>query len=294
MPLPPQFDAAALSSLIPPFKVIPHLIPSFLVHSLQDVDGLHPHSFGLLAASTAVKESYADDSFFIPATPLSIVELLDSYGVKLDGASVAVIGRSRTVGSNQFSLFLSPEQGLPLAILLAKRNATVRIVHSKTSNQEGAIRNADIIISATGKPQMIKGSWIKQGAVVVDVGAHKILTPQGERFLGDVDFNPALQVPSLSLFPSFSFRVGRRFPPFQVASKITPVPGGVGPLTVAMLLRNTLHSAQARSKRPTALNGDSAGSKVFALPPALTVEGVETPAISFQEAIDRLYRPYNY
>jgi len=140
------------------------------------------------------------------------IELLDRSGVDLQGANAVVIGRSNLVG-------------LPVSLLLMHRNATVTIVHSRSKNTDEIVRRADVIVAAVGRTEMVKGDWIKEGAVVIDVGINSVddsTKKAGYRLVGDVDYNAA--------------KVN--------ASKITPVPGGVGPMTIAMLLRNTLNSCK--------------------------------------------------
>jgi methylenetetrahydrofolate dehydrogenase (NADP+) / methenyltetrahydrofolate cyclohydrolase len=146
----------------------------------------------------------------VPCTPLGCIELLDRYNIDIEGKRAVVCGRSRLVG-------------LPVALLLMSRNATVTICHSRTKDLAAEVGKADILIAAVGKPMMIKGEWIKEGAVVIDVGVNAVddaSRARGYRLVGDVEYNVAK----------------------TRASAITPVPGGVGPMTVAMLLRNTVAS----------------------------------------------------
>jgi methylenetetrahydrofolate dehydrogenase (NADP+)/methenyltetrahydrofolate cyclohydrolase len=179
----------------------------------KDVDGLHPYNLGLLAA---------DRARFIPCTPLGIVELLRRYRVHTEGARAAVIGRSILVGK-------------PMALLLSRKheygNATVTLCHSRSADIKTVTREADILIAAIGAPNAVTVDMVKEGAVVVDVGINRIAderAPRGHRLCGDVDFEA----------------VRRK------AALITPVPGGVGPMTVAMLMRNTLQAAEwARGER---------------------------------------------
>jgi methylenetetrahydrofolate dehydrogenase (NADP+)/methenyltetrahydrofolate cyclohydrolase len=149
----------------------------------------------------------------ISCTPLGIMRLLSESGVKIEGANAVVIGRSSLVGK-------------PIAELLLQKNATVTICHSKTADIAAHTRKADIIIAAAGSPKMLKREMVKPGAVVIDVGTTKV----GERLVGDVDFDAVK----------------------EIASKITPVPGGVGPMTVAMLLRNTLQCYKLCTMEPQA------------------------------------------
>ena len=173
----------------------------------KDVDGLHPYNIGRLAS---------DKPRFIPCTPLGILELLARSGVRAEGKRVVVVGRSILVGK-------------PVAMLLSRKhasgNATVTICHSVTSDLGSVTREAEILIAAIGRAHVIRGDMIGEGAVVVDVGMNRVpdtAAKKGYRLTGDVDFESAY--PRVSL--------------------ITPVPGGVGPMTVAMLMRNTLQAAR--------------------------------------------------
>ncbi|MFC4720743.1 bifunctional 5,10-methylenetetrahydrofolate dehydrogenase/5,10-methenyltetrahydrofolate cyclohydrolase [Geojedonia litorea] len=169
----------------------------------KDVDGFHPMNFGKMAL---------DMSTFIPATPFGILELLDRYGVETKGKHTVVIGRSHIVGR-------------PMSILMGRKgfpgNSTVTLTHSHTKNITQITSQADIIISALGVPNFLKAEMVKDDAVVIDVGITRVAdesSPKGYRITGDVDFE----------------NVSKK------ASFITPVPGGVGPMTIAMLLKNTL------------------------------------------------------
>lgn len=146
------------------------------------------------------------DPIFSPCTPHGVIVLLEYYGIKIDGKNAVVVGRSNIVGK-------------PVALMLLNRNATVTVCHSKTSNLEEKCREADILIVAAGKPKMIKGDMVKAGAVVVDVGINR---EDNGGLIGDVDFEEVS----------------------KQAGWITPVPGGVGPMTIAMLLKNTVESAR--------------------------------------------------
>lgn len=171
----------------------------------KDVDGFHPLNIGRLCMTGRTPP------FSIPCTPKACIELLDRYGIDVAGQSVVVIGRSNIVG-------------LPVAMLLLHRNATVTICHSRTTDTEQRVRQADIIVAACGIPGLVKKEWLKPGVVVIDVGINPIDDPskkKGYRIVGDVDY------------------VGAS----EVASYITPVPGGVGPMTITMLLQNTLDAA---------------------------------------------------
>ncbi|VAV85034.1 Methenyltetrahydrofolate cyclohydrolase / Methylenetetrahydrofolate dehydrogenase (NADP+) [hydrothermal vent metagenome] len=162
----------------------------------KDVDGFHPYNVGRLVTGRAI---------FEPCTPRGIMKLIESTGIDLKGKEALVVGRSNIVGK-------------PIAMMLLAKHATVTICHSRTRDLEHAVRMADVVIAAVGVPQMIKGDWIKLGAVVIDVGINRV---EGEGLVGDVDFKKAC------------FNAGH----------ITPVPGGVGPMTIAMLLVNTVESA---------------------------------------------------
>jgi methylenetetrahydrofolate dehydrogenase (NADP+)/methenyltetrahydrofolate cyclohydrolase len=181
LPTPPQVDGGALTTLIDPRK---------------DVDGLTPVSAGLLAQGKPGLR---------PCTPSGCLELLRRHGVELEGAEAVVIGRSDLVGK-------------PVAALLLAANATVTVCHSRTRDLAEVCRRADVLIAAVGRPEMVRGDWIKPGAAVIDVGINR--TEDGLK--GDVAFDEAV----------------------ERAGAITPVPGGVGPMTIAMLLRNTLTAAK--------------------------------------------------
>ena len=163
----------------------------------KDVDGLHPVNQGrLLAGLPGLR----------PCTPLGVLRLLDTTGVALAGARAVVVGRSVLVGK-------------PVAFLLLERHATVTLCHSRTADLAGEVGRADVVIAATGQPALVRGEWIRPGAVVIDVGINR----GGDgRLCGDVEFEPAR----------------------ARAASITPVPGGVGPMTVAMLLANTVTAAE--------------------------------------------------
>lgn len=163
----------------------------------KDADGFHPVNMGhLLMGRPTV----------VPCTPLGIIKMLESISYPLEGKEAVVVGRSNIVGK-------------PVALLLMQKNATVTVCHSKTADLGGTISRADIVVAALGKPQAICGEWIKEGAVVIDVGINRL--PNG-KLVGDVDFEGAK----------------------KRAAYITPVPGGVGPMTIAMLLYNTLENAK--------------------------------------------------
>ena len=173
------------------------------VRADKDVDGFHPENFGRMALNM---ES------FIPATPFGIVELLERYNIDLNGKNAVIIGRSNIVGR-------------PISILLSRKakigNSTVTVVHSRTKNLEFYTKNADIVVSALGVPGFLKGNMVKDGVIIVDVGITRVKDsskPKGYSIKGDVDFDSV----------------------YEKASFITPVPGGVGPMTIASLLLNTL------------------------------------------------------
>ncbi|NLF65995.1 MAG: bifunctional methylenetetrahydrofolate dehydrogenase/methenyltetrahydrofolate cyclohydrolase FolD [Chloroflexi bacterium] len=171
----------------------------------KDVDGFHPVNIGRLAMK-------GREPLFIPCTPHGVMVLLERSGVKISGANAVVVGRSNIVG-------------LPVAMLLQKANATVSICHSRTQDLAAYTRNADILIAAIGRAQMLTGDMIKPGATVIDVGVNRVEDPsakRGYRLVGDVNYEEAL----------------------EVAGAITPVPGGVGPMTIAMLMKNTLRAAE--------------------------------------------------
>ncbi len=190
LPLPKQIDPAAIVSAISVGK---------------DVDCLHPENVGLLAHKGRQPR-------FVPCTPAGIMRLLAEAGAKLAGAHAVVLGRSNIVG-------------VPMALLLLKADATVTVAHSRTRDLPGLCRQADVLVAAVGKPELVRGDWVKPGAIVIDVGVNRIedkSAKSGSRVVGDVAFDEAS----------------------QVAAAITPVPGGVGPMTIAMLLANTLHAAE--------------------------------------------------
>ncbi len=186
----------------------------------KDVDGFHPVNIGKLGMKNR-------EPSFAPCTPAGVIELLDRINVKIEGANAVVLGRSNIVG-------------LPVTLLLLGRNATVTVCHSRTKDIAGVIRQADILVAAIGKAKFVKGDWIKPGATVIDVGVNSVpvLNPDGtqaisektgklrNKLVGDVDFEAVK----------------------EVASAITPVPGGVGPMTIAMLMKNTLLAAQRSAK----------------------------------------------
>ncbi len=189
LPLPPQIDAD---------KVITRIDPD------KDVDGFHPVNAGRLATGLPG---------FVPCTPYGCLMLLRSQLGSLSGKSAVVIGRSNIVGK-------------PMALLLLGDSCTVTIAHSRTVDLPAVVRQADIVVAAVGRAEMVKGDWLKPGATVIDVGINRVAgtEPGKTKLVGDVDFASAS----------------------AVAGAITPVPGGVGPMTIACLIRNTLVSAARR------------------------------------------------
>ena len=177
------------------------------VHPLKDVDCFHPENVGLLVQGRPR---------FLPCTPNGCVQILHRYGIPVAGKHAVVVGRSEIVGKPVAALLAQKESPLGPAAC----NATVTLCHSRTSNLPEVCRQGDILIAAIGKPRLIKGDWIKPGATVIDVGMNRL--PEG--LCGDVDFEAAK----------------------EVASAITPVPRGVGPMTITMLLLNTLSAARAQ------------------------------------------------
>lgn len=171
----------------------------------KDVDGFSPLNIGRLAQK-------GREPLFVPCTPYGCIYLLEKSGVRIEGANAVVLGRSNIVG-------------MPAALLLIGKNATVTVCHSRTKDLPSVIRNADILIAAIGKTEFVRGEWIKPGAAVIDVGINSkpdATKKSGYRLVGDVNFDEAK----------------------ETAGFITPVPGGVGPMTIAMLMRNTLHAAE--------------------------------------------------
>jgi len=176
----------------------------------KDIDGFHPVNIGRLAMK-------GRKPLFIPCTPAGVIRLLEEAGAEFDGAEAVVLGRSNIVG-------------MPAAMLLIHRNATVTVCHSRTKDLPGVCRRADILVAAVGRPQMVKADWVKPGAFVIDVGSNRIDDPESEkgyRWVGDVDFDDVK----------------------EVAGAISPSPGGVGPMTIAGLLQNTLRAAKLAIER---------------------------------------------
>ena len=166
------------------------------IHPHKDVDGFHPQNVGAMCIGQPC---------FLPCTPAGIVELLKRSDIDIEGKECVVVGRSNIVGK-------------PMSLLMLRENATVTITHSRTKNLKEVCQRADILIAAVGKPKMITREYVKEGAVVIDVGIHRL---EGKKLCGDVDFADVE----------------------PVCSAITPVPGGVGPMTIAMLMHNCVTSA---------------------------------------------------
>jgi len=172
----------------------------------KDVDGFHNTNVGLLTLN--------NNPYFVPCTPDGCMELIKSVDPDISGKNAVVLGRSRIVG-------------MPMALLLNQHHATVTICHRQTKNIEEYIKNADIVIAACGQPEMVKGDWLKDGAIVIDVGINSIedkSIDRGYRLVGDVDYNSVKALDRVKA--------------------ITPVPGGVGPMTIAMLMDHTVRSAE--------------------------------------------------
>ena len=171
----------------------------------KDVDGFHPLNIGRLAQK-------GRDPKFVPCTPRGIMYLLEKVVPRLEGANAVVLGRSNIVG-------------MPVALLLVRANATVTICHSRSKDLPGICRQADVLVAAVGRAEMVRADWVKPGAVVIDVGTNRVDDPsrkRGYRLTGDVAFDEVK----------------------EVAGALSPVPGGVGPMTIAMLLSNTLQAAK--------------------------------------------------
>lgn len=185
LPLPDHIDEGKILEAISPAK---------------DADGFHPYNVGRLATGNPL---------FQPCTPYGVMKMLEETGVDLKGKNVVVVGRSNIVGK-------------PVALMCLAAHATVTICHSRTVDLPAKVAAADVVIAAVGVPEMVKGEWIKEGAVVIDVGVNRV---GDKKLVGDVEFSAAA----------------------EKAAAITPVPGGVGPMTITMLLYNTLESAARRA-----------------------------------------------
>ncbi|OAN48080.1 bifunctional methylenetetrahydrofolate dehydrogenase/methenyltetrahydrofolate cyclohydrolase [Paramagnetospirillum marisnigri] len=192
LPLPGHIDSQKVIEAIDPAK---------------DVDGFHPVNVGRLSAGLDA---------MVPCTPLGSLMLLKDVLGKLDGLDAVVVGRSNIVGK-------------PMAQLLIKESCTVTVAHSRTRDLPDVVRRADIVVAAVGRPEMIRGDWLKPGCTVIDVGINRIEAADGtKKLVGDVNFAEAV----------------------KVAGAITPVPGGVGPMTIACLLRNTLVACARQHRLP--------------------------------------------
>jgi len=203
-------DDASINGILVQLPIPDHIDEQTITQAItpeKDVDGFHFQNIGKLTSGNT-------DTAFVPCTPAGCMLMVEEHvGTDLSGLNAVIVGRSNIVGK-------------PMASLLLKANATVTICHSRTADLPGVCRNADILVAAVGRANMIKGSWIKPGATVIDVGINRIeVNVDGEtksRLTGDVDYEEAS----------------------KVAGAITPVPGGVGPMTIAMLMANTLRSAK--------------------------------------------------
>ncbi|MBU1105702.1 MAG: bifunctional methylenetetrahydrofolate dehydrogenase/methenyltetrahydrofolate cyclohydrolase FolD [Candidatus Riflebacteria bacterium] len=186
-----------LPSHLNEFEALQSVVPH------KDVDGFNAVNVGYLSLGVDT---------FVPCTPLGVMEMLKRYNIAIEGKNALVIGRSNIVGK-------------PMAALLTKASATVTVAHSRTRELPALIGNADILVAGIGKPEFVKGEWVKPGSVVIDVGINSVddpSAPRGYRLVGDVEYKSAA----------------------ERAAYITPVPGGVGPMTIAMLLANTLKARQ--------------------------------------------------
>ena len=224
--LPEDFSQADLEDLIKQLNADPYVngilvqlpLPSHLdeervlqlISIEKDVDGFSPLNIGRLAQK-------GREPLFVPCTPDGSIYLLEQAGVKIEGANAVVLGRSNIVG-------------MPAALLLISKNATVTVCHSRTKDLPNVIRQADILIAAIGRAEMVKGDWIKPGAAIIDVGINSkpdATKKKGYRLVGDVEYDSCA----------------------EVAGFITPVPGGVGPMTIAMLMKNTLKAAKIQQDK---------------------------------------------
>lgn len=234
--LPADITQAELESLIKDLNENPNVhgilvqlpLPSHLneervlqlISIEKDVDGFSPINIGRLAQK-------GREPLFVPCTPYGCIYLLERMGVKIDGANAVVLGRSNIVG-------------MPAALLLIGKNATVTVCHSRTKDIASVVRQADIIIAAIGKREFVRGDWIKPGAAVIDVGINgvPVLNPDGTPAISEKTGKPKQK-----LVGDVNFEEAK-----EVAGFITPVPGGVGPMTIAMLMKNTLRAAELQDE----------------------------------------------
>ena len=211
---------SSINGILVQLPLPPHIDEQTVLDEIsqdKDVDGLHPLNVAQLANTKTHapgKSSWSFDAidFHVSCTPQGCIELLDRSGVQIEGKDAVVLGRSNIVG-------------IPVAMLLMQRNATVTIAHSRTKDLQATIGRADIVVAAVGRTEMVKGEWLKPGCVVIDVGINSkddATKKAGYRLVGDCDFDSCA----------------------AVASKITPVPGGVGPMTIACLMRNTVNGTK--------------------------------------------------
>ena len=220
----------------------------------KDVDGFGAQNIGELAQKSGSPQS-------VPCTPKGVMVLLKESGVDLNGKNAVVIGRSDIVGS-------------PVSYLLKHENATVTVCHSRTKDMQSYLKEADVVVAAIGKPHFIKGDWLKPGAVVIDVGTNYIpddSKKSGQRLVGDVDYESAS----------------------QVASKITPVPGGVGPMTVAMLMENVVNAANVYFEKEKARSIRPLGLKIQSPPPSdIAISRAQHPKLINKVASEIGIAPY--
>lgn len=206
---------AAIHGILVQSPLPPHIDENQIVEAIdpkKDVDGFHPINVGNLVL---------DRDTFIPCTPFGVIKMLEHYGILIEGKHIVIIGRSHLVGKPIAMLFLQKAK---------HGNATVTVCHSKSEKIKEISRSADILVAALGRPLFVTGDFVKPGAVVVDVGINRIddpTSPKGSRLVGDVAFDEVK----------------------EIASWITPVPGGVGPMTITMLLKNTIKAATLAAKK---------------------------------------------
>lgn len=194
----------AVHGILVQLPVPPHMDEKEIIDTIfpeKDVDGFHPQNVGALSIG---------EEGFVSCTPAGIIEMLKQYDIEIDGKDCVVVGRSNIVGK-------------PISMLLLRENGTVTVCHSHTKNLKAICNRADILVAAIGKPRFFDASYIKEGAVVIDVGIHR---DQDDKLCGDVDFDSVA----------------------AKAGAITPVPGGVGPMTITMLMRNCVESAKRKSR----------------------------------------------